>query len=262
MKASVNTIKELYQYREMIFSLIRKDLRGRYKGTILGFFWTFLNPLFQLIVYTIVFSVLFPTNVDHFYIFLFVGLVPWMFFSTSLTGGASSVTGQENLIKKIYFPRQVLPISYVTSSFVNMLLTFLVIFAVLIVSGFGIKISILWALPIVMIVEYVLAVGITMLTSALTVYFRDLEHILGILSMAWMYLTPILYEVTVIPEQYRSLIYMNPMTGIILCYKDILYYRQLPDLKNIGSAFGVGMLFLAAGFWGFGKLQKRFVEEL
>ncbi len=258
----MNAIKELYQYREMIFSLIRKDLRGRYKGSALGFLWTFLNPLLQLIVYTIVFSELFPTNIEKFYIFLFIGLVPWLFFNTSLVGGATSIVSQENLIKKIYFPREVLPVSYVTSAFVNMLLTFVVIFAVLIISGYGIRFQILWALPVVMFVEYILALGIAMLTSALTVYFRDLEYVLGIIVMLWMYLTPILYEVETIPEKYRHLIFINPMTGVILCYKDILYYKQLPEFGTITLAFGIGLFFLVTGFVIFEKLQKHFVEEL
>ncbi len=258
----MNTIKELYQYREMIFSLIRKDLRGRYKGSVLGFLWTFLNPLLQLGIYTIVFSVLFPTTIEKFYIFLFVGLVPWLFFNTCLVGGATSVVSQENLIKKIYFPRQVLPISYVTSAFVNMLLTFIVIFMVLLISGFGINFRILWVLPIVMMVEYLLALGIAMITSALTVFFRDLEYILGIIAMAWMYLTPILYEVETIPEEFRHLIYLNPMTGVIMCYKDILYYKRMPEIATIGTALGVGVAFLILGFVVFGKMQKRFVEEL
>ena len=168
-------------------------------------------------MYTVVFSVLFPTTLEKFYIFLFVGLVPWLFFNTSLVGGATSITSQENLIKKIYFPRQVLPISYVSSAFINMLLTFIVIFAVLIFSGFGIDFMILWALPIVMLVEYILVLGIAMITSALTVFFRDLEYVLGIIGMLWMYLTPILYEIETIPEEYQKYIYMNPMTGVILC---------------------------------------------
>lgn len=258
----MSTIKEIYQYREMIFSLVRRDLRGKYKGSVLGFFWTFLNPLLQLVVYTIVFSVFFKNNIEKFYIFLFIGLVPWLFFSTCVSGGATSVVNQENLVKKIYFPRQVLPISFVTSAFVNMLLTFIVIFAVLILSGFGINLAILWALPIVMIVEYLLALGITMLFSALTVYFRDLEYVLGIIAMAWMYLTPILYEVDTIPEEYQHLIYINPMTGIILCYKEILYYKKLPELETIVSGLIIGILFLVGGFITFEKMQKRFVEEL
>lgn len=258
----MRTIQELFHYREMIFSLIRKDLKGRYKGSVLGFFWTFLNPLLQLVVYTIVFSVLFPTTLDKFYIFLFVGLVPWLFFNTALVGGATSITSQENLVKKIYFPRQVLPISYVSSAFINMLLTFIVIFIVLILSGFGINFSVLWLLPIVMFVEYIVVLGIVMIISALTVFFRDLEYILGIIVMLWMYLTPILYEIETIPLNYQKLIYMNPMTGVILCYKDILYYKRLPDLKTIGNAFIIGIVFAIIGFFIFNRLQKRFVEEL
>ena len=115
-------LKELYAYREMIISLVRKDLRGRYKGSVLGFLWTFINPLLQLMVYTIVFSVILRAGIDKFYLFLFVALVPWIFFSSAVTGGATSILSQQDMVKKIYFPRQVLPISYVTSSFVNMLL--------------------------------------------------------------------------------------------------------------------------------------------
>ena len=262
VEITLNVIRELYKYREMIFSLIRKDLRSRYKGSALGFLWTFINPLLQLVVYTIVFSILFPTNIDKFYIFLFIGLVPWLFFNTAIVGGSTSVVSQENLIKKIYFPRQVLPISYVTSGFVNMLLTFIVIFLVLFFSGFGIAYETLWALPIVMLVEYLLALGIAMIMSALTVYVRDLEYILGIVAMCWMYLTPILYEIDTIPEEYRYLIYLNPMTGVIRCYRDILYYKQLPELEVLGSAFGVGLGFLIVGFIVFERLQRHFVEEL
>jgi len=258
----MNTLKELYHYREMIFSLVRKELRGRYKGSVLGFIWTFLNPLLQLTVYTIVFSVLFPTTIDKFYIFLFIGLIPWLFFNTSLAGGATSVVSQENLIKKIYFPRQVLPIAYVSSAFINMLLTFLVIFAVLIISGYGINLKVLWALPIVMVVEYLLALGMAMIFSALTVYFRDLEYILGIVAMAWMYLTPILYEVETIPEAFRPLIYLNPMTGIILSYREILYYKKIPDLNILAAAVVAGVVFLVVGFFSFSKMQRRFVEAL
>lgn len=258
----LNTIRELYQYREMIISLVKKELKGRYKGSVMGFFWTFLNPLLQLVVYTIVFSFLFPNNIEKFYIFLFVGLVPWLFFSTSLVGGSASVVNQQNLVKKIYFPRQVLPIAYVTGEFINMLLSFIVIFIVLIVSGFGIEIKALLMLPIVLVVEYLLVLGIAMLTSALTVYFRDLEYILGIVVMLWMYLTPVLYEIDQIPEEFRYLIYCNPMTGVILCYKDILYYKTLPNINNIGIACVVGITFLLLGFYSFNKLQKRFVEEL
>ena len=122
----MNTLKELYAYREMIFSLIRRDLKGRYKGSALGFLWTFINPLMQLGVYTLVFSVIMRNGIKDYYLFLFVALIPWIFFSTSLSGGSSCIWAQQDMVKKIYFPREVLPIAFVTSQFVNMLLSFLV----------------------------------------------------------------------------------------------------------------------------------------
>ena len=255
-------IKELYAYREMIFSTVKKELEAKYKGSVLGFLWTFINPLLQLIIYTIVFSIIMRAGIEKFYLYLFVGLIPWMFFSTAVAGGATVIVAQENLIKKIYFPRQVLPISYILAAFVNMLLTFLVIFAVLLLSGWGIKPSILWYLPIIMLVELLLAMGMGMLASAITVYFRDLEHILGILMMGWMYLTPIMYNIEMVPESLRKFINLNPMTPVIRAYQDILYYQQAPHMGTLLQAFLLGIIFLIIGNVVFYKLEPNFVEEL
>ena len=122
-------IKELYDYREMLSNLVKKDLKVRYKGSVLGFLWTFLNPLLQLIVYTIVFSTIMKVDIDKFYIYLFIGLIPWLFFATCIQAGSTSILMNKDLIKKIYFPRMVIPISFVTTSFVNMILSFFIIFA-------------------------------------------------------------------------------------------------------------------------------------
>ncbi len=270
----MKNLKELYDYRQMIFSLVKKDLRGRYKGSALGFLWTFLNPLLQLVVYSIVFSTIFRNNIEKFYLYLFIGLLPWMFFSSSLTVGSVSVISSKDMVKKIYFPREVLPIAYVTSSFVNMLLCFLVVFIVMIIGGIDPNSTFHWTallyLPIVMIVEYVLALGFAMLASALTVYFRDLEHILGIITMAWMYATPILYDVSMIQNilvekgmgNLMHLYMLNPMTPIIVAYHQILYYGQAPDLSTLLSAVVLGLFFLILGYLVFRKLQRGFAEEL
>lgn len=255
-------IRELYAYRAMIHSLVKRDLKGRYKGSALGFLWTFLNPLLQLAVYTMVFSVIMRSGIRDYYLFLFVALIPWIFFSTSLTGGAGCILAQQDMVKKIYFPREVLPVSYVTSQFINMLLSFLVIFAVLVIARYPLRPLPLLCLPVVMAVEYGLALGFTMVMSAATVYLRDLEYVLGILSMAWQFLTPIMYALDQVPEQVRWIFAVNPMTNIITAYRDILYYGQVPKLKTLLSAFLIGMLLLAAGWRIFERLQKRFAEEL
>lgn len=259
-------LKEIYEYRQMIFRLVRKELRGRYKGSVLGFFWTFLNPLLQLLVYTMVFSVIMRSNIERYYLFLFVALVPWIFFSSSLTGGATSILGSSDMIKKIYFPREVMPIAYVTSAFVNMLLSFLVVFAVLIVTGYGVNPVALLYLPVIMLVEYVLGLGIALLTSALTVFFRDLAYILGIVAMAWQYLTPVMYSQEMVEEVLPPSLFkiwnLNPMTPVINAYRDILYYQTTPQLSTLAAAIVLGVAILIIGELVFVKLQKGFAEEL
>ena len=257
-----NRLKELYLYREMIFSLVKRDLKGRYKGSALGFLWTFLNPLLQLAVYTMVFSVIMRAGIKDYYLFLFVALVPWIFFSTSLSGGASCIWAQQDMVKKIYFPREVLPVSYVTSQFVNMLLSFIVIFGVLIFSGHAINLIAILYLPIIMVVEFVLALGVAMLTSAITVYFRDMEYILGIVAMAWQLLTPVMYAIDMAPEKVRFIFHLNPMTPVIEAYRDILYYGRVPELNTLFSAVIIGVMVLVTGWFTFHRLQKHFVEEL
>lgn len=255
-------IKELVGYREMIFSLVKRDLRGKYKASILGFLWTYLIPLFQSMVYSFVFATIMRSGIDNFYIFLIVGLFPWNFFNAAVASGAACVVSQENLIKKIYFPRLVLPIAYVTSAFVNMLLTFIVIFLILIFTGYGMNAAAICFLPLVMLIEYILALGLCMVSSALTVYFRDLEYILGILMLAWMYLTPIFYEIETVPEEYKFIYGLNPMTSVIMAYREILYYKKIPEMSNLLQAVGLGLVFLVLGYLVFNRIQRRFVEEL
>lgn len=254
--------KELWEYREMICSLVKRDLKSRYKGSVLGFFWMFLNPLLQLTIYTVVFSTIMKMDIDHFYLFLFVALVPWIFFSTCLSGGTTVIFSQQDMVKKIYFPREVLPLSYTASQFVNMLLSFIVIFIVVIFVGVPVHPATLLYLPVVMLAELILALGVTYLVSALNVYFRDLEHILGIVSMAWMYLTPILYPIDMVPEQYRTFFYLNPMTPIIISYRDILYYGKPPQMHLLLQAAVMGIVVLWIGQLVFARLQRYFAEEL
>lgn len=258
----INTLKEIWEYRTMIASLVRKDLRGRYQASVLGFLWTFIVPLCQLIIYTLVFSVIMRSTVEKFYLYLFVALIPWNFFSSCLTGGSSCILQQQSLVNKIYFPREVVPIAYVTSSFVNMLYCEIVVILVSLFSGVVFSPLGLLCLPLVMAVEYILALGITLIFSALDVYFRDLEHILGIVSMAWMFLTPIMYDMSIIPENLKPVFMLNPMTSIVMAYRDILYSGSVPHLGTLGIAAGMGLFFCVIGFLVFGKLKRRFSEVM
>lgn len=254
-------LRELWSYREMIIMLVRRELRGRYKGSVLGFFWTFLNPLLQLAVYTAVFSVILRNDIERYYLFLFVALIPWIFMATSVQGGATSVLAQKSMVTKIYFPRQVLPISWVTTCFINMLLSFCIVIPVAALSN-GLSLRALPYLIPTVIIEYVLALGIALLVSGITVYFRDLEHILSICVMGWQFLSPIMYPAEWVPEQYQTLFHLNPMTAVIISYRNILYYKIPPDLSTMLNALVMGLVFLIAGWALFEHLQRHFAEEL
>ena len=238
-------LKEMYEYREMIFSLVKKDLRGRYKGSVLGFMWTFINPLLQLLVFTLVFSIIMRANYEQYYLFLFVALVPWMFFGSSVQDGSTCIMRESNMVKKIYFPREVIPISTVTSAFINMILTFVVVFIVLLISGRGINLVALLYLPVVMIVEYILC---------------------GIVVMALQYMTPVMYgadmvENANVPQILKTIFNLNPMTPIINIYRQILYYKEIPDLSTLLVAIITGVVFVILGAIIFRRLQRGFAEE-
>ena len=255
-------INELYTYREMIFSLIRRDLKGRYKGSALGFLWTFINPLLQLGVYTLVFSVIMRNGIKDYYLFLFVALIPWIFFSTCVSGGATCIMAQKEMVKKIYFPRQVLPLAFVTSQFINMILSFLVVIPILLIGGKGINLLALMYLPLIMFIEYVLALGMAMLVSAITVYLRDTEYVLGIITMAWQFLSPVIYSISQVPEEIRPIFLLNPMTSILTAYRDILYYKQIPQVTTLLNAVILGGGLLLISLFVFNKLSRHFAEEL
>ncbi len=258
----IQRLEELYHYREMIASLVRKDLKGRYQGSVLGFLWTFINPLLQLLVYTAVFSVILKNTTPHYYMHLFVALVPWIFFASSLTTGSRLILDQKNMIKKIYFPRAVLPIAYTLSSFFNMLFSFIIVFAVIAVMRLGINFAALPFLIPVMLIQFILVLGMNLITSSLTVYVRDLEHIMGVVSMAWMYLSPVVYGITYIPENWRRWYMLNPMSSLLISYRQILYYKDTPDPALLLRALILSLCVLIAGIVIFEKLQKRFAEEL
>ena len=258
----MNKFKEIYDYKTMIASLVSRNLRGRYKGSVLGFAWTFLNPLLQLAVYTAVFSVIMRNGIEDYYLFLFVALIPWIFFSSSLTGGASCIIAEKELVKKIYFPREVLPIAHVTAQLVNMLLSEIVVLVVLLVSGKGLNFVALLYFPIIVVAEYLLAISFAFFASAATVFLRDLEHILGIIAMAWQFLSPVMYAKSMVPERLQPIFSINPMTPIIEAYRDILYYKTVPHLSTLIQGVVFSVVLLVIGFIVFGKAQKHFAEEL
>lgn len=257
----MNVFKGLYEYRELLKTSIKKDIRGRYKNSILGVFWSFLNPLLQLAVYAIVFPLIMKSDIPNYTVFVCCGLIPWTFFSTAISRTSFVMVENGNIIKKVFFPREILPISIVTSELVNFFISTIIILAFVIAYGMGFSWYIVFY-PVILIVQYVLLIGISLLVSSLTVYFRDLQHFIGILLQLLFYATPIVYGMDIIPVSFQWILKLNPMSYIIDGYRSIFYYQRMPDLVGLGIVFAISIVLCIVGYFIFNKLQKRFAEEL
>lgn len=257
----MNKLKELYSYREFLKTSIKKEFRGKYKKSFLGVLWSFLNPLFQLLVYAIVFPFILRNDIDNYTVFLIVGLIPWTFFNMTVLQSAASIVSNGGIIKKVFFPREILPISTTTSNLLNFLITGVIVVTAVIISGIGIGSSII-ILPLIIIMQYIFQLGISFILSSITVYIRDVEHIINIFVMLMFYMSPIVYSADMIPNNLLPLFKLNPMFHIINFYREILYYKQIPSISSIILMFGLCILILILGYAIFRKLEKRFAEEL
>ena len=193
--------------------------------------------------------------------FVCVGLVPWTFFTTSVAQSAWTIIANGNIVKKVYFPREILPLSVVTSAMVNFLISTIIIVAFCIVYGLGLTKYIIF-FPVILLVQYILQLGIAFVLSAATVYFRDLEHFIQIVLQVMFYATPIVYSVDTIASPFKAILNLNPMAHIINGYRSIFYYQTMPDIKALGIVFILSVILCIAGYFIFRKLQKGFAEEL
>ena len=253
--------KDLYNYRELLKTNIKKEIRGKYKGSWLGVMWTFLNPLLMLAVYAFVFPYILRVNVENYTIFMIVALIPWNFFTTAIQSGTGCVVANGNILKKVYFPREIIPISITTSQLVNFLITCLIMFVFILVSGVGFSIHIL-ILPILILIQYILTLAFNFVLSALTVYAHDIYHFVSVILTLGFYATPIVYLSSMLPEKFQWAMYVNPMAVLVESYRSILYYHQMPNFKILGIWVVLSFIFLVLGYAIFKKLEKSFVEEL
>jgi lipopolysaccharide transport system permease protein len=258
----INRLKEIYQYREMLKNSIKKYLRGRYRGSALGFLWAFLNPLLMLIIYFVIFSKVLKVEVPNgnYAIFLFIGLIPWTSFNAVAQQSTTVITDNSDLIKKAYFPRMILPIATTTSNLINMLLAFFIMFGALFICKTPLTIFFLY-LPLIVAIQTILTLAVSNIISAVTFYFRDLEHITPVLMSILFYLTPVLYPTSYIPQTYLTLFKLNPMMHIITAYQNILLFGKVPDSAGVIYSFIFSVCLLVISYFLFETLQKRFAEE-
>lgn len=256
----MNLVKDLYNYRELLKTNITKDVGGKYKNSFLGVIWSFISPLLQIAVYAFVFQVILKSDIDNYAVYLCCGLIPWQYFSSVVLRGAASIIDNGSIIKKVYFPREILPISVVTSEGVNFLISTIIILGFVIFGGIGLSINILWYF-VILAIQYIVSIGVAFLVSSLSVYFRDLLHLLGIVIQLLFYATPIVYQSSQVPEGLQWIVKINPMSYLIEGYRNIFYNKLPPDFVNLLIALCMGIGLCIIGYFVFRKLEKKFAEE-
>jgi lipopolysaccharide transport system permease protein len=254
-------LRELIAYREILLILIWRDLKTRYRGSVLGFLWTFLNPLLLMVIYSLVFSVYMRVDIKAYPVFVFAGLLPWIWFSSSMLSGASSIVESGSLIKRVPFPPQILPAVTVTAALVN----FLLALPLLLIFMAAWRLPIGWSLlllPLPIAIQYVFTLGLAIVISMLTVRYRDLQQLLANLLTLWFFLTPVLYPTAMVPARFHAFLLLNPMAILVAAFQDALYGAHVPSLGQLAPVAALAVVVLGAALALADRMRWGLAEEI
>lgn len=270
-----NRLLELVRFRGLILNLVVRDLKVRYKNSVLGIFWSWLNPLFMMVVYTVVFTIMQPGNIgipeEQFPAFVLCALLPWNLFATSVTQSVGSIVENADLVKKVYFPREILPLSVVLSNLVNFGVSMLVLIPIMLLLRVPVTPWIL-LLPVVILIQFLFMTGVSLLLCTLNVFYRDTKVIIDVVMMAWLFVTPIFYPINKLPQS-REILgvvidirrwtrILNPMASLVAAYRDVLFYgRQIGWDFLARTALTAAFVFVV-GYGVFYRYSRLFGEEV
>ena len=259
----IGRIKEIFRWRQLLFSLTSKELKSKYRQASGGFGWMLVMPLVQTVIFSFIFRYIFKVKIGHYTLFLLSGLFSWAFFRSSLDGAANSILGNASLIKKTYFPREILPISSVMANLVSFFFALVVLLAFSLLSGVSWSRGLVW-LPWVIFIQVVLTLGIALFLAGMNTVYREVQFIMDILLLVWFYATPIVYSLEMVkntlPKSMFFFYQLNPMAGIIRSYQNIFFLGLAPEgVMLFGSSLAAGTLF-ALGFLNFRRYEKVFED--
>ena len=255
----IGMFNEWFKYREMFFGLVAREIRTRYRGSVLGILWTLINPLLQMIVYTVVFSIFMKNGIPNFSFFVFCALLPWSWFSSSLATGAESIVSNASLVKKVYFPTELLPLVNVTSNMINFIFALPIVFLFMLLDHCPFSWALL-ALPLVIAIQFVFTAALATILALLNTFYRDVGYILGIVLMVWFYFTPIVYSIEMIPPQYLAVLTFNPMVHLIQAYHGIFLQGAWPTWHGLLCASVVSLLVALCAYPLFSWQKYNFAE--
>lgn len=260
IKLIIKRIQKIYSYRRSLCGMSLKQFKAKYAGSLLGLFWVIINPLLMVLVITFVFTAVFRTEVKDFALFVLSGILPWMFFSGALSESTTSLLAQRSVLHQFSLPKEIPPLSSTLSYFMNFMMSWCIVYPIF----FFHNPKILPAAPLLaalLLLTYFFTCGIGLLFSVVNIIFRDLEHLLGILLMFWFWVTPVFYSIEMIPDQFRWIFNLNPVSPFIFCYREIVFYGRIPGaavfLWVVCLAFSSLFIGLAVSVWLESRVLKR-----
>jgi lipopolysaccharide transport system permease protein len=256
-------LRELYRHRDLLVLWTLRDVKVRYKQSLLGVAWAILQPLSIMLIFTLIFSMIarMPSDGLPYPLFSYVALLPWTMLATALTTAVPSLTTNMNLVSKVYFPREILPIAAVLASVVDFLVASVIFVVLMLLYGVSVGPAIV-ALPLLVLVQLALMLGLTMWASALNVFYRDIRFVVPLATQLWMYVTPVIYPVSLVPERFRPLYMLNPMATVVEGYRRALLLDQPPDLGSLGLAAVVSLVALWSGYRYFKRAELQFADVI
>jgi lipopolysaccharide transport system permease protein len=252
--------RELWAYRELLWVLTARDVKVRYKQTVLGSAWAILRPLIAMGIFSVVFGRLakMPSDGIPYPVWVYAGLLPWTFFSSSVSAAGGALVGSSNLVSKVYFPRLIIPLSSMGTGLVDLLVATMILLLMMVWYGVGWGPQLL-AAPLMLLAVVFAALGVGTLLSALTVSYRDFSHLTPFLVQVWMYATPVVFPLSIVPERWRWLFYLNPMTGLVEGFRSAFLGRPF-DLAALGISCVMSLLVFLAGVAWFERVERRFAD--
>lgn len=255
-------MREIYEYRSIIRALVSKNLFGRYRNSVLGFGWHFVTPIVMMVVYYVVFTQVRVSPIDDFWIYIGSGIFPFTFMMSNLAGGAGAIVGNSGMVKKMYFPREIIVISQIVSGFITMLIGYAAVLAVVVLSGYHISWSAFLVMPLVLLLMVVFTMGYTFLFSSLTVYARDVQYVLGSVTMVFYFMTPMYFTADSVSGILGSVIWLNPFTYFVESCHSIVYYGVMPEPGIMMVSAMVSAITFIVGLAVFRRLKRGFAERL
>ena len=254
-------LKTLVRRRELLVRMMHREVSSRYRQSFLGIAWGFIKPLAAVAIFTFLFSGIakIPSDRHPYPLFALTGLLPWTLFSVAISSGISSLTSQQNLVTKIYFPREILPLASLAASTLDFLITLLLLMGMMLFFNIELTWNIFFVFPI-LVIEIFLTAGITLFLALVNVWFRDITHAAALMLQLWMFLTPVLYPFRLVPEAYRNLLRCNPMVGVVEGIRAALINGETPDMGLLVISAGVSVLVFVAGYQTFKACEFRLAD--